>query len=375
MKFKPVLTLMLSISMLLVACPQGSTMTTPGPLSLYEKGNAILKSYNGSASQIHEADNYFKQIISRYPESPFGYLGMSQTSIIKAYLYGTHYDMPRVKDEALPLAVKAMEQGPTIRAVHDNYEVIERIFAQYRDNQEIARQYLVSYPDSPETYYFLGNFVRDLGEYEKAIDYYKTALDLEPADGLRFKVLKRLALIYLDIYDKPEKAMPYYEEALTIWDDDPVINEYAGIAYLKMHQYRLAIEKFTKSLRVMESQAPESYLLEAKGYLSETEGKMGEAIRFLEKATESGLENSTLHFRLGNLYFAKAEYKSAYDHFKRVIDLTPGNPSAYYFAGRSAYSLGEADAAFDYFRKCLQLDASGQEAEWIRKNYPELSQK
>lgn len=348
-------------------------MMSPHPIQLYEKGYALLNRYSGDPSKLYEAQEVFGLLIEKYPDSPFGYLGMSRIHTIDAYLYGNHYNMDKIRTLALPFAVKALELGSSIRPVHENYANFERIFDQYAINREQAQDSLTLFPDSPKTYFGVATFLSNQGEHEKALGYYNTALELDPSESLRLRILKRMALIYLQEYQEPEKAVDYYHKALGIRENSPVLNEYLGIAYLKMQLYELSIEKLSKALALVKISSPEHYLLEAKGYLSEKQGKVEEAINFLEKASAYKKHNSTLQYSLGNLYYKQANYERAYDHFRRVIDLKPLDPNAYYFAGRSADSLGDMDLARDYYKKYLQFDTDSQEAHWIQENIPEFS--
>ena len=102
---------------------------------------------------------------------------------------------------------------------------------------------------------------------------------------------------------------------------------------------------------------------------------MNEAIDFLERASAMSQENIDLLFKLGNLYYQLSNFDNAYRHFKAVISLKPLDPYAYYFAGRSADSLGETDLARQHYQKYLKLNNSSQEAQWIRNNIPELNAK
>lgn len=348
---------------------------TPHPTQLYERGAALLNSYRGEAAQINEAQKYFVEIIDKYPDSPWGYLGMSRTYLIDAYLYGNQYNMKKIQDLALPFAVKALELGPSLRQVHEHYALFEKIFDQFQADQNFAKEYLLSFPDKAETYLTLGNFMRDQEEYARALEFYQMALELEPSDATRIKVLTRIALLYLNEYQQPQNAVEYFLQALSLNKNSPLLNEYLGVAYLKMNRYQQAIENLSRSLQAIKLTTPEYYLMLAQGYMAEEQGKLPQAIDYLEQASRSGMGTSTLYYRLGNLYFKNADYEKAYRHFKRVIDIKPEESSAYYFAGRSAHSLGQEDMAINFYKKYLQLNAESEEARWIRENIPEFSQK
>jgi tetratricopeptide (TPR) repeat protein len=361
--------------MVLLLTAPGEPSVTSHPIKLYEKGDRLLQTYQGNSQDLKQAKIIFTQLMEKFPDSPFGYLGMSRLYTIDAYMYGSHYNMSKIREQALPYAVRALELGPSMEETHDNYSVFELIFEQYADHQKETQERLSHSPDDPETYFMVADFIRDQGEFQKAIEYYEVALRMEPRDDLRLKLLQRIGLLYLNELDMPSKAAEFYEEAIKIREDMPVLYEQLGVAYLQMHQYQLSVEKLTKSLQYIRTILPEYHLMQAKGLWLEEQGKIQEAIEHLEKASTIKNPDEDLHYSLGSLYFKLAQYEDAFSHFKTVIDMMPQDPQAYYFAGRSAQSLGQSDLARGYYEKYLQFKTDGQEAEWIRANLPELSQK
>ena len=181
--------------------------STPHPLLIYEKGEAILDQYKGASHDLDEAETLFKDLIEKHPRSALGYLGMSRLSRIDAYLYGERFNMKKIKEKALPFATKAMELGPSLQDVHENYAVFEGIFEQHFNAQKDLKGAVYLFPDKAETHYAVAMFMHDQEEYSKALKYYAKALDMEPSQSLRLKIYKRMALIYLEEYDAPYQAI------------------------------------------------------------------------------------------------------------------------------------------------------------------------
>ena len=345
------------------------------PSELYDRGVRILDSYRGDPSALYEAQKCFADLIQKYPDSPYGYLGMSRVQKINAYLYDNRYNMSKIRDEVLPFAIKALELGPSIRDVHEHYSALENIYENFYTNQKEAQQALLAFPDRADTYLIIGMFFGDQGEHEKAVEFYKAALEMEPSADLSLRILKRIGLLYLNNFKQTDKAVEYFQQAMAISPNSAINNENMGRAYLEMKNYRRAIDRLTKAMNALPNSYTEYHLLQAKALLAEEQGKVKDAISLFESALIHNKHNIPLHFKLGNLYYNLANYEKAYPHFMRVINLEPQNPGAYYFAGRSAYSLGETDTAINYYKRYLQLDADSEEAAWIRKNVPEFSQK
>jgi hypothetical protein len=108
------------------ACPAARAFVTPHPVTLYEKGDRLLAGSSETPQGLTAAKQVFQTIILKYPDSPLGYLGMSRAVTAEARLFGTHYNMQLLHDEALPFAVKALELGPLGRAGQGQYFAKEK---------------------------------------------------------------------------------------------------------------------------------------------------------------------------------------------------------------------------------------------------------
>jgi len=98
------------------------------PIQMYDKGERLLKEYDGNMQTLVAAQDVFVRLIIKYPHSPFGYLGMSHIYRIDACLGEEDYDIEIIRERALPFALRAMELGPSIREVHENYAFFEKFF-------------------------------------------------------------------------------------------------------------------------------------------------------------------------------------------------------------------------------------------------------
>lgn len=343
------------------------------PLNCFEKGIKALEPYTGDVQDLAEAKHIFRKLIVRYPDSPLGYLGLSRVQIIEATLFDQHYNMKLIHEEALPNAVKALELGPTLRIVHEHYSEIEKIFENYYLYKKEAQIYLTLYPEDPKTFFIAGSFVLEQDELQKAVEYLSIALDMSPHPELRQKILKRLAWIYLNKFENYVETVKYCKLAMESGEESSEIIEFLGLAYLKLGEYQESVKSWSRAAQLSKhSPEVQYYFLLAQGHLAEKKGNVSDAVNFFEKALRSGNRSIDIHYKLGNLYFDMADYKNAYEHFRRVIDLQPDKANAYFFAGRSIKSLGKNNLAVNYFSKYLTFQTDEQKVKWIRQNMPNL---
>ena len=357
----------------LAGTPPAQAFSTPHPLQNYEDGVQRLNSYHGDIKELREAQAIFNKIINKHPNSPLGYLGMSQLKTIEAYRYGDRYNIKMITDEAMPMALKAMRMGPTLHIVHHNYDRFEKIFKDNDEKQDNVRRLLFLFPERADTYLTLGNYLTDQGDFDKALEYYKVSLRFSPTDDIKLKAIQRIANLYMqDLHDQ-KNAVEYFETALTINEKLPGVWESLGEAYFHLQRYDLSVRNLQKAFDVFKTPQLQYLLLQAKSLLHEQNGELDLAISVITSTLGDNNQNTSLHRQLANLYYKKSDFRNAYHHFQKVIQAGTDDADALYFAGRSAHSLGQNAEAKDYYSQYLHLKSEGVEAEWIRQNIPDLS--
>lgn len=152
------------------------------------------------------------------------------------------------------------------------------------------------YPSLPRPYITLGSCYFKEGNYEKALEYYGKALDLE-ANSLH--ALYNIGTIYAT-QGQYEEATEYLERALLSKNDYlPALNNLAGI-YLHTHKYAQAENILD---RILDKNPYDINALNNKGALSLLMGESDEAISYLEKVLAIEPQNKDA---LVNLSIAKA---------------------------------------------------------------------
>ncbi len=290
---------------LLAGIPPAEAYFSAHPLQEYEQGLKYLNNYRGNPQALLEASNVFDHIIQNHPDSPLGYLGMSQLKTLEAHRYDQHYNIKIITEEALPLALKAMHAGPTLNMVHDNYDRFEKIFSENDEAQDYVRTQLSLFPEKSATYLALGDYLSDQGDFEKALEYYKIALRFSLEDPEKLIIMRRIAQIYSQELPDAVLAAEFYEAALKINEHLPAVWESLGKIYFQLHRYDLSVQNLKKALDVFNTPELRQQLLEAQ------------ALDIKQHADNS--QNTSLHSPATNLYYKTNEEPDAFMNFQQTM--------------------------------------------------------
>lgn len=168
---------------------------------------------------------------------------------------------------------------------------------------------------SAEQYHQAGVSHYDLGEYEKAIESYKRALEL-----------------------KPDFGESYY---------------YLGMAYGSLGKYKEAINAYNRAVAIRPAYAAAYHNL---GHAYSNLKKYEKAIWALRKAIHYEPENIEAYFALGNAYFDSGKEAKAFDTFEAAIQREPDNPYSYYKLGLLYLPAGLYARAMDAFTQAISRD-------------------
>ena len=215
----------------------------------------------------------------------------------------------------------------------------------------------------------LGLVYENLGDYPKAISYYKQALEIcreiDDKDGVG-AALGNLGLIYESLGDYP-KAISYHKQALGI---ERLIEDKKGVAgtlgnmglvYQSLGDYPNAISYFEQALEIKRQIGVPTRIEE--GNIADVWLKTGE----VQKAEGAYLKLGG-SIRLGRLNLAERNYGKAVEYFDKSLkrDLQTRN-AAFLFAdyaglGQAYEGLKEYDKARENYEKAVTMAEEQREA-------------
>jgi adenylate cyclase len=223
-----------------------------------------------------------------------------------------------------------------------------------------------------------------LTQYNKALDYSRQALQLNPDPDVEMGVLGDMGSIYNNVGDYPH-ALSCYDSSLKVLNElirtskkssagDTL--QMAGLlitigeVYIAMSQYDRALENYTKSLKLIEQTKKRSFVSFAlmgigKTYLCKKEPE--KAIEYYTRALEECKQLSNKSYetqilnQLGNVYLETGETTKAMDYAQNALKLaeqyadSADLPAIYTSLGKIYTRQKNYSAAVSYLQKAVGL--------------------
>ena len=190
---------------------------------------------------------------------------------------------------------------------------------------------------------------RAQGDNEKAIEYYKRVVKLEP---FNYKPYYNLALIYNDTNDKLNAAA-YYEKTIRLnpLNDKAIFN--LAVLYDQAGDVKKAIYFYKETIRVNPLNE------RARGNLAQAYKKSGNpsaALGFYKEAVAVNPLSSTAHYNLAWSFQEVGDNQSAIDSFKEAVRLEPKNAKALYGLAWVYHYVGSIRLAERYYKETIMVD-------------------
>lgn len=188
----------------------------------------------------------------------------------------------------------------------------------------------------------IADLLKLLGNEPRSADYYKTALDLKPADGvLRMKYARTL-----DKLGRYDEAVSQYNEALANSKGDMEVLYALERIYLK----KLA-------------QTPSDAELNANiGAIKQAQGDFETALSYYGKAEQLNPSNVTTRLNVGTLFQQRKEYQKAIQSYDSVLTLYPNNTQALLYKAQAYKEMGDSKTAMGLYKRVLALDPANTAA-------------
>ena len=193
----------------------------------------------------------------------------------------------------------------------------------------------------------IAEMIKILGNYDRAADYYKEAVKLDPHNG---PLLLRYARL-LDKLERQDEAVAQYNIAMSEGDNDP------EILYALERIYAKKLETYPN----------DSELNANIGAIKQKQKRYVEALAYYKKAEELSANSSDINSKIntrlniGTLFQAQKEYDKAISVYKSILIEFPDNLNANLYMAQCLQAKGDNTKALDSYEKVLSLDPTNSE--------------
>ena len=246
---------------------------------------------------------------------------------------------------------------------------------------------------TPERLIELGEKYREAGDSLKALDYFNTAIKINPSyapaytyRGMLYMRIKAYTKAVKDLEKavkltpnpnpkKSEDLMAYvlygfchyqlgnYEQAIFVFSQTIGINPYyadvynfLGLSYFNLKQYEQALEEYTSAIHFGEivKGAQDAYYLN-RGRTYGVLGDYEKAIADFTKSIELKADVAEVYAERGGAYNLLEKYDKALNDFTQALLLESRLTIAYIGCGMVYYNMGKYEESVDSFTKAEKI--------------------
>lgn len=216
-------------------------------------------------------------------------------------------------------------------------------------------------PRQPHFYFELGWALAEDGAPERALPYYRSALERDP----RFvPALRGMGSAFLKL-GQPAQATEALEKALALDPRDAATLTELARARYQSGLLEQAIAAVEQALRI-DPDLPEAY--DTLGNFLMESGRLDRAETAFREALRRQPDLASAHNNLGNLLVARGKTPEAEFHFHKAVALAPSYAVARYSLGALLASRGRFDEAEAQAAAALRLNPNFAEAYELRGN-------
>ncbi|CAC9505607.1 hypothetical protein [uncultured Gammaproteobacteria bacterium] len=206
------------------------------------------------------------------------------------------------------------------------------------------------YEKTAEEYIEKGNNNYHKSEFEKAIEAYKKAIEINPDSDMAYC---NMGLAY-DKLGELKEAIKAHKKAIEF--NSNIDKAYCGMghAYASLDKLKEAIEAYKKAIEIK----PDSDMAYCNmGSAYGKSGKFKEAIEAFKKAIEFNSNNDNAYYNnMGLVYLKLSGFKEAIEAFKKVIQFNSNSDVAYDGMGLAYLKLGKFKEAMEAYKKAIDLN-------------------
>ncbi|MBQ8848057.1 MAG: tetratricopeptide repeat protein [Candidatus Gastranaerophilales bacterium] len=199
-----------------------------------------------------------------------------------------------------------------------------------------------------QVYENLGNIYKNLNNLSQAMDYFKTAIDINPKNPK----LHFLYGVMLDEAQNYEASMEQYNLALQYGDKSPELLE-------------ILENKWTQHI-VNDPNNAQNYV--NLGAIYQKQGNFEGAKAQYQKAYQLDNNDSTILYNLASLFSQQQNYQNAIEVYDRLLSQKPNNIEVLEYKATALKELMRYDEALVEYDKILAIQPNNQNAKSAKEN-------
>lgn len=340
------------------AYTKGLKKTEQGNLFYQKMGDLSLECNNIEASL-----DFYKKAHALNPSD-------REILIKLATITQTYY--PEAIDTAIDYYNKLLEFGLDLDKIY--YE-LGHLYLKKEDKIYAATAFKLAVEINPENPYYNNSLAYAYVKaelYEDAIEYYQTAIKLNPDSEWTSIVCHALGAIYAEIKNNPEAAEASFNAGIVLDPNNIDIRLSLGDLYMAQNDIDRAIKVYCDAI----STDPLNYLSYSKTGLALWEKDyLEEAVVAFHKSIELNPDFEISQNNLGVVYLdGYGSPKESVEYFKNAISINPNYTLAYFNLARAFQALGDKSDAAEYYQMTMDLNRITEEMpeEEIRKRLYDL---
>lgn len=190
--------------------------------------------------------------------------------------------------------------------------------------KETAQYMLGLWPSHPRVFHLYGCVCRYSGDYSRAVESFKQAIELRPLN-----------------------IVHYCELVETIYYSQTDSSSYRMYAY-GFNLRKLRFEYF---------------------FVGESKKKMEEALRISEQAVGIDPQNSRIHSIRGHLYYALGKYEEAEKEYAAALELRPDDGEKHANYAYLLFTLGKREEGQRYLDQALSIAPHAREVQYVSSQF------
>jgi two-component system, chemotaxis family, chemotaxis protein CheY len=210
-------------------------------------------------------------------------------------------------------------------------------------------------PESPSLLFYMGQISVHQGLTDKAIGYFKAAIERKP---LFVKAYDALGKLYED-QGETEAALAQYETASGISASN--IDRLVALSklHIKMGEPEKAMMMLKKAAKDLDQDVSISGHLIGELYMAN--GEFERALDVLIAAHKKNPSDCSIMKSLAEAYRRNAKSQEALDIYREILTVTPHNPDIYFSIGKTYIEVGDKAAAIEFITKAWEINPSSKE--------------